>query len=593
MAKKTKRKRIKRKQRQPKLSRAETTAIVRVDKPEVLTTSVRSMISMVRKVQETVADLERVRRFVSTCLNIDLQKWEVKHPFPASGTPDEKKAWEEERKSLEVDWGTIPGDDKPFLMQPGAEKFLFWLELRPEYVNQLTLFDEGHIELVSHVMFFHKRTKEKVFDGPDCSCTTMETNYRFIWAERPSCTHFPAQSDCQQCQRKDLLKATKMGRSLKVNEWKKGVVVGKKWIWQERVENPNVWNERNKVRQIAQKRALVKGVRNMGAISEIFRQPPDEWDIPEEREDTQEVDADYTDSGRHVYINGKSPSGRHTDPAAQRAQEQQDSIDNLKAKGAAYWCTEHQCPVSERHYNECEFSRKAIEAEKSGKNPDGSPLKENTVPSTRASSTTPATPVAAPVVAGVPAGKVTVDCTDPKGIVVRGDLANFTEALEQHCAAKFLEGWWRIPPEHVNTVAAMCKQGNYEFERIDPVKKSEPVKKSASKSPAKATPGEHTIEGVIEKAVTKQGSRPRIDFLVKTDHGSFWMGCWSKTWFTLLAQEPFPKPVTLVVETRVKENATFRNIKWAPKIRGKEYDEDAKPVIQQREREAGGQTLFP
>lgn len=572
-----------------------TTAIVHVEQPQALAaSSVRSMVSMVRKVQDTVEDLERVRRFVSTCLNLDLQKWEKKNPFPLNGTPDIKKDWEEERKSLEVDWGTIPGDDKPFLMQPGAEKFMFWLELRPKYMNHEMEMGDGHLEIVSHVVFFHKRTNEEVFEGPDCSCTTMETNYRFVWGEKPN--PCPCSAKCE-CGYKDRLRAVKMGRNRLVAEWKRRQKVGERWIWEERLDNPNIYGERNKVRQIGQKRALVKGVRNMGAISEIFRQPPDEWDIPEECEDTPETDADYTAGGRPVYVNGKSPSGRHTDPQDRRQQEQSEAAEALKAKGAAYWCAHCQCPLSEKHYKSCEFARNALQAEQNGKKPDGTPL--DAAP--RPSSTTPQSPSAPAEPPNRSAGdslpqyvgKISVDCTNPADPIVRGDLDRWTEGLEKHCQAVFRDGWWRIPPGHVETIREMCKQTNYEFEKLDPIKKSAPVKKSASRSAKKATPGEHVVEGIIEKAITKQGARPRIDFLVKTEHGDFWMSCWSKTWFTILAQEPFPKPVTLLVETRITERGTYRNIKRATKIRGKAYDEDGKPEIQMRDREAGGQTLFP
>lgn len=273
---------------------------MKVEPPTALVTRSTSIIP---KVKETVENLERVRRFMSTCLNIDLQKWEARNP-PPTGL-DALKTWEATRKHFEIDWGTIPGNDKPFLMQPGAEKFLFWLQLRPKFVNREIELGDGHLEIISHVVFYHKVTKEEVFEGPDCSCSTMETNFRFVWA-------IVEKEDEPSPERKLEMKAVKMGQNRWHKEWKKNKIVWEGWRWFQRTESPNISNERNRVRQMGQKRALVKGVKNMGAISEIFTADPSEWDVP--AEDTQgspENDMDYTDGGRLILRDGVSPSGRH------------------------------------------------------------------------------------------------------------------------------------------------------------------------------------------------------------------------------------------------------------------------------------------
>lgn len=606
----------------------QTTAIVTVEKPDMLATSpsVRSMVSMVRKVQETVTDLERVRRFVSTCLNVDMQKWERKHPYPEAGTNEQIEEWDEERRALQVDWGTIPGVDKPFLMQPGAEKFMFWLELRPHYVNREVELGEHHLEIISHVIFYHKRTKEEVFEGPDCSCTTLEDNFRYMWAERKDpctcqnkweCTK--AEGLCDGGRYKQRQKDVKMGKSMKVNRYRGGKFIGKEWAWFERIEIPNISGKRNNVRQIGQKRALVKGVRGMGAISEIFTQPPDEWDIPEEREDTPETEMDYTEGGRRIYVDGKSPSGKHIDPKTQgyerpvrRQTLSEQQIAALKAEGA--WCEKHQCDIalcpSEDHSREeNEAACKIIEKRKSSANAGTKGAAASRQPQV---STAPPVNSSPEPAGGAPTylGTIFVDFSLDAGTpVVRGDLSNLTENLEKHCGAVWHDGWWRIPTKHVETVAAMAKQLNYKFEIIQKSSAASaedsrstprggpppPPAATKKRGPRKGTPGEHTIQGVIEKAIPHEGASPRVDFLVKTDKGTFWMGCYSKTWFGILGKEKYPCPVTLVVKTTINETRgkTYRNILRVIKIRDVEYDENAKRVIQQRTREAGGPTLFP
>ena len=61
------------------------------------------------------------------------------------------------REKFEIDWGTIPGVDKPFLKQPGAEKFCFWLNIRPKYFKTEIDLGAGHLEMVCHVIAYSKK----------------------------------------------------------------------------------------------------------------------------------------------------------------------------------------------------------------------------------------------------------------------------------------------------------------------------------------------------------------------------------------------------------------------------------------------------
>lgn len=285
-------KRAKKKSKKKPVQKAgivQSTAIVPVAPTQIIQPQ-----TAIPTIKSTVENLERVRRFVTSCLNKDLQRELTK--LAAKNLPAQEHQKEELalRERLEIDWGTIPGVDKPFLKQPGAEKFMFWLHLRPKFIKREVEGGNGHLEIVAHVIVYAKKTNEEVFEGPDCSCTTMESNYRFRFAERDAAEKPPTQDEANK------LKAAGLGKWRKKAIWVHGKKTGDQWVWFDRVENPNIHDERNKVRQIGEKRALVKCIRNMGALSEIFVADPSEWDIPDEDEGSPSIDAQYTEGGRRI-----------------------------------------------------------------------------------------------------------------------------------------------------------------------------------------------------------------------------------------------------------------------------------------------------
>jgi hypothetical protein len=243
-----------------------------------------------------VENVEKIRRFVSKHLNVDLQRALAK--LQPGQELDHK-----ERERLEIDWGTIPGVDKPFLKQPGAEKACLWLHAYPKYHKESTELGEGHLEMVCHVSIHSKRTRKELYEGPDCSCSSMESNFRFRWVEREG-----ARPDPEESQR---LKSQGLGKWKKKAVWAHGRKTGEEWVWLDRFENPNIHDERNKVRQIGEKRALVKAVRGMGAMSEIFVAGPDEWNMEDTEDDDPYLhDQDFTPGGRKIVTeDGRTPSG--------------------------------------------------------------------------------------------------------------------------------------------------------------------------------------------------------------------------------------------------------------------------------------------
>jgi len=243
----------------------EPTQSIELVQPEALQSYKASTI------QDAIMRLENVRRFITKGLNTgyarELKKIGKRKPTEA----EEKKL-----KSLEIDFGTIPGVNRKFLLQPGAEKLCLWLRVRPVYETSVEAIPDkpGHIDVVSRCRLMASGSEEEVFSGPLASCTTMESNFRFVWVKlEPPPTYEWAMKEGR------IGKEMGTHRSFKKDD---------KWVWMERKENPNIYDKRNPVRQMAEKRALVKAIRNFGAMSEIFTEDPTEWVLDDQTNVTED-----------------------------------------------------------------------------------------------------------------------------------------------------------------------------------------------------------------------------------------------------------------------------------------------------------------
>ena len=293
---------MKSKPKKRKATKKPTTALARVEKsPAAIQPQ-----SVAPSIERTVERIEQVRRFVAKGLNVGLQQLLKKNPrLPA----DDKR-----RTDLMIDYGTIPGVNKNFLLQPGAEKICLWLNVRPDFDAVERELEGGHLEVIVKCKLRSKATGEEVFSGPSCSCSSMETKFRYRFEKRDVET-IPAPN--QDVAKK--LKSMGLGKWIKNKYPKAGQ---NPWEWFDRIENRDIADTRNNVRQMAHKRALVKVVRNFGAMSEIFTEDPTEWNFTDEGgtpDDAQEV-AQQTPGGREIV---QQPAGeaQGTKAAAQAVAE--------------------------------------------------------------------------------------------------------------------------------------------------------------------------------------------------------------------------------------------------------------------------------
>lgn len=87
-----------------------------------------------------------------------------------------------------VDYGVIPGTDKPTLLKPGAEKLGVLFQLDVQLVNEKVFGPGDHLTVISHATVFHAPTGARLGYGEGV-CTTREKKYGKRTAKRkcPQC----------------------------------------------------------------------------------------------------------------------------------------------------------------------------------------------------------------------------------------------------------------------------------------------------------------------------------------------------------------------------------------------------------------------
>ncbi len=157
-----------------------------------------------------------------------------------------------------LDYGTVEGVEKPFLMKPGAEKIALTFGLRHEVQTETTYHNNGHITVHAKVILYHRKTGEKAGEGEGMA-TTLEKKYRYRWDDLGE---VPKEWwDMTAVEREE-----KFGKDV-VARKKKG-----KWHLFRKVEYADPADYWNTVLKMAIKRAYVAAVISTTAASEFFTQ---------------------------------------------------------------------------------------------------------------------------------------------------------------------------------------------------------------------------------------------------------------------------------------------------------------------------------
>lgn len=182
-----------------------------------------------------------------------------------------------------VDYGVIPGTDKPALFKPGAEKLSVLFQLDVQLENEKQWGPGDHLTVLSRATVYHAPTGARLGFGEGL-CTTREKRYAYRRADRV----------CPECGKPAIIK----GKKEYGGGWvcfKKKDGCGKKFDDTDPaitgqavgdIENPDLPDLWNTVVKMAEKRARVDAVLAVTGASALFTQDIEDAVQPREPEPT-------------------------------------------------------------------------------------------------------------------------------------------------------------------------------------------------------------------------------------------------------------------------------------------------------------------
>jgi hypothetical protein len=199
-----------------------------------------------------------------------------------------------------IDYGRIPGTDKPTLFKPGAEKLCVFFRLTSEFVILDKIVDfEGGIFYFQYQCRLSTRNGTLIATG-NGSCNSRESKYRYRTAERV----------CPECGQPAIIKSkAEYGGGWYCFPKKGGCGAkfgpGNSAITEQeigRIENPDPADLLNTIDKMAQKRALVAATLIATGASEFYTQDLDDLIIEGDFEETKQGSTAVT--GRASSNNG-------------------------------------------------------------------------------------------------------------------------------------------------------------------------------------------------------------------------------------------------------------------------------------------------
>jgi len=182
-----------------------------------------------------------------------------------------------------IDYGVIPGVDKPVLAKPGAEKLSVLFQLDIQITTTKTWHDGGHLTVDAEATVFHAPTGLRLGHG-EGMCTTFEKNYAKRHADRA----------CPECEQATIKRSKFPPRDNPNAEpgWYCFAKIGgcganfahddQRIIGQQtgEIENPDLPDTWNPVLKMARKRARVDAVLAVTGASALFTQDLEETAVP-------------------------------------------------------------------------------------------------------------------------------------------------------------------------------------------------------------------------------------------------------------------------------------------------------------------------
>jgi hypothetical protein len=172
-----------------------------------------------------------------------------------------------------VDYGTIPGTDKPALYKPGSEKLGVLFQLDVQVHNEKVWGPGDHLTVLSHATVFHAPTGARLGYG-EGACSTREKKYAVRKQERkcPSCGAAAVIKGKEEYGGGWLCWKKRDGCGAKFNDGDPSIENQEAG----EVPNPDLPDLWNTVVKMAQKRARVDAVLAVTGASALFTQDIDE-----------------------------------------------------------------------------------------------------------------------------------------------------------------------------------------------------------------------------------------------------------------------------------------------------------------------------
>lgn len=174
----------------------------------------------------------------------------------------------------DTDFGIVPGtNSKPTLLKPGGEKLAKLFKYAPEFVEKITDLGTGHREYDVKCRLVHIPSGDFVGEA-SATCSTMESKYRYRGGARK----------CPQCGAAAIKKSkfpprNKPGAQPGFYCYAKVGGCGCEFDAddtsitsqsEQKTENPDIADQWNTVKQMAQKRAFLSAIKTATASSELF-----------------------------------------------------------------------------------------------------------------------------------------------------------------------------------------------------------------------------------------------------------------------------------------------------------------------------------
>src|SRR6266542_2581261 len=191
----------------------------------------------------------------------------------------------------DVDYGVIPGTERPTLFKSGGEVLAQTFQFSPRYEIRRYEFEEGHVDFEVICRLHYIPTDQVISEGIG-SCTTLEPKFCYRRGE-PESTGNPVPREYWTARKTKPAKAQELigGKNFLAKKIDGYWMICSKS--EERYENPDIAETYHIVRRMAKKRAFLDAVGTATAASRVFSE--------EQLDEEQEIEEPSARTGQRQH----------------------------------------------------------------------------------------------------------------------------------------------------------------------------------------------------------------------------------------------------------------------------------------------------